>query len=434
LASWSEIRAAPPAGARPCGNATALDCRVLCRVMLSGTRGSCEIPGRAPWATIRVEPATRRTIIDMASLSLGSLLVVTDEMAHRTVLCDSLSSHGYSTAGASLSEAAAVLSEQRFDLLLVDLTMAGTDGIALVRGALSADPDLVAVSIVESATTPAAVNAMEAGALGYIVLPFTVTTAMPVLARALTIRRLRMENVRLQRELRERTLALEAANAELDAFSYSISHDLRAPLRAVNGFATILMQDYRAQMPEAAQDVLGKVIAAAMRMEGLIQALLHLSRLGRLPVTRDRVEISGLVRNILKELEPEHRDRRVLIRVGDLPDVTADASLLRHVFANLLSNAIKFTRGRDPATIDVGSEQRDGETVFIVRDNGVGFDTQYADRLFGAFQRFHSQQEFEGTGVGLALAKRIVRMHGGRIWAEADVDKGATFRFTLPAP
>jgi two-component system sensor histidine kinase/response regulator len=372
--------------------------------------------------------------MDMASSSLGSLLVVADEMAHRSALCDALSSHGYSTSGASPGEAIAALRGQQFDLLLVDLTTSGTDGTALVRDALSIDPDLVAISVVESAATPATVKVMEAGALDYIVKPFTVGTALPVLARAFAIRRLRMENVRLQRELRERTLALDAANAELDALSYAVSHDLRAPLRAVNGFATILSQDYRAQLPEPAQDVLGKVIAAATRMEGLIQALLHLSRLGRLPVARDRVEIGSLVREVLKELEPEHANRRVQIRVGELPEVSADASLLRHVFANLLSNAIKFTRGRDPAAIDVASEQHDGEMVFIVQDNGVGFDMQYADKLFGAFQRLHSQQQFEGIGVGLALVKRIVRRHGGRIWAEADVDKGATFRFTLPAP
>jgi two-component system sensor histidine kinase/response regulator len=362
----------------------------------------------------------------------GSLLIVDDEAAHLAALCNTLGSQGYTTVGASSGQdALAALRTHTFDLLLTDLKMPGMDGIALVREALSIDPNLVGVLMTGHGTIATAVEAMQVGALDYILKPFKLSAVLPVLTRALAVRRLRLENARLERNVRERTSELEAANKELDAFAYSVSHDLRAPLRAVNGFASILLREHGAEMSAQVRELVDDISAAGRRMEQLIEDLLRFSRLGRQPVSRMPVQLSTLIEDVLRELEPQHHDRRIDLRVGDLPEVVGDPSLLRQVFANLLSNAFKFTRGRDAATIEVGCKEVDGDRVFFVRDNGVGFDMRYASKLFGVFQRFHTQEQFPGTGVGLSLVQRIIQRHGGRIWAEAEVDKGAIFRFTL---
>ncbi|HEX6739414.1 MAG TPA: ATP-binding protein, partial [Vicinamibacteria bacterium] len=224
---------------------------------------------------------------------------------------------------------------------------------------------------------------------------------------------------------------LEAANRELDSFAYSVSHDLRAPLRAVVGFSTIVAADYAAELPEKGQKLLGDVVAAAKRMDLLIEDLLRFCRVGQQALTKEPVEVAHLVREVLDELAADHAGRGVEIVVGELPDALADRALLKQVIANLLSNAFKFTRRREGARVEIGSREASGQRVYFVRDNGAGFDMRYADRLFGVFQRMHRQDEFEGTGVGLSLSHRIVQRHGGRMWAEAALGEGATFFFTL---
>ena len=224
---------------------------------------------------------------------------------------------------------------------------------------------------------------------------------------------------------------LEAANTELESFSYSISHDLRAPLRAIDGFSSILLKDYSPQMPPEAQLLLNNVRTGAQQMGQLIDDLLRLSRLCWQPLSKRPVNISTHVHEVLEELRNKQADRRMELQVGELPDCVGDPALLRQVLVNLLSNAFKFTRQREKAMIEVGCRQQRGENVYFVRDNGAGFDAQHAAKLFGVFQRFHGAHEFEGTGVGLSIVQRIIHRHGGRIWAEAEVDKGATFYFTL---
>ncbi len=224
---------------------------------------------------------------------------------------------------------------------------------------------------------------------------------------------------------------LEAANKELESFSYSISHDLRAPLRAVDGFSSILLEKFSPQMPPEAQLLLNNVRTSAQRMGRLIDDLLRFSRLGWQPLSKRPVNISALVHEVLEELRNKQADRRIELQVSELPDCVGDPALLRQVLVNLLSNAFKFTRQREQTMIEVGCRQQGGENVYFVRDNGAGFDTQHAEKLFGVFQRFHRADEFEGTGVGLSIVQRIIQRHGGRIWAEAEVDKGATFYFTL---
>jgi two-component system sensor histidine kinase/response regulator len=224
---------------------------------------------------------------------------------------------------------------------------------------------------------------------------------------------------------------LEAANKELETFSYSVSHDLRAPLRAVDGFSSILLEEFSAPMPPQAKLLLNNVRTSAKQMGQLIDDLLRFSSLGRQALSKQSVNISAHVRAVLDELHKKQADRRIEIKISELPDCVGDPSLLRQVLVNLLSNAFKFTRQREKAMIEVGCRQQGGENVYFVRDNGAGFDMRHVEKLFGVFQRFHRADEFEGTGVGLSIVQRIIQRHGGRIWAEAEVEKGATFYFTL---
>ena len=238
----------------------------------------------------------------------------------------------------------------------------------------------------------------------------------------------------LEAQVAQRTKALEGTNAELEAFSYSVSHDLRAPLRAVHGFARILLEDHHAQLDPEAQRLLGVIDQNTRRMGQLIDDLLAFSRLGRKEIAAGLVDMEELARTVADEVRRTDAGRKgaLAIQIDPLPPVHGDRALLRQVMSNLLQNAAKFTRDRAEARVEVGS-QRDGEqTVYFVKDNGAGFDARYADKLFGVFQRLHSTEQFDGTGVGLAIVKRIVQRHGGRVWAEGKVNHGATFFFTLP--
>jgi len=234
-------------------------------------------------------------------------------------------------------------------------------------------------------------------------------------------------NTELDQRVHERTIELEAANKELEAFSYSISHDLRAPLRRIVGFVTILVEDYASELPEKAQQFLQRVSKNAVEMGELIDCLLAFSRLGRQPVHKQEVAPGQIVREAWQDLCTERGGRRVEIAIGELRHCQADPILLKQVFINFLSNALKYSRTREITRIEVGM---DGGAYFV-RDNGVGFDMSYGGKLFGVFQRLHRAEDYEGTGVGLALVQRIIQRHGGRVWAHAVENQGATFYFTL---
>jgi len=235
----------------------------------------------------------------------------------------------------------------------------------------------------------------------------------------------------LEERVAERTAALQAANEEMEAFSYSISHDLHAPLRAMDGFSRILLEEHAPQLADEAQRYLRLVRQNAQQMGQLIGDLLTFSRLSRRPLTKQPVAPAEIVRQVWEELRAEREGRQVEFALGELPQCLADPALLKQVYANLLANALKFTRQRAVAKIEVGCREEAGQEVYFVRDNGVGFDMQYAQKLFGVFQRLHRAEDYEGTGVGLALVQRIIHRHGGRAWASAEVDKGAEFCFTL---
>jgi PAS domain S-box-containing protein len=242
---------------------------------------------------------------------------------------------------------------------------------------------------------------------------------------------IRLLNEDLERRVAERTAELEAANRELESFSYSVSHDLRAPLRTMDGFADALLEDYGPQLPMEAREYLATIRRGSQRMGNLIDDLLAFARLGRKPVVRQTIDMEALVRSAREELDAECKGRKIQFVNGDLPPAQGDAALLKQVWTNLLSNAIKYSRHAQQARIEIGSLAEASPRVYFVRDNGAGFDMKYADKLFGVFQRLHRADEFEGTGIGLAAVQRIVHRHGGRVWAQAQPGQGATFYFTL---
>ena len=253
-----------------------------------------------------------------------------------------------------------------------------------------------------------------------------------VIHREMSRRNLAEQQLRTSNEdLERRTAELSDTNAELESFSYSVAHDLRAPLRQMAGYANLLIQDHGDQLDAEARRFLGKVEDGAGKMGRLIDDLLSLSKIGRQEPSIQATPLDSLLRNVVEDLAPEYAGRHVEWKISDLFNAECDPTLMRQVFVNLLSNAIKYTRKREHAVIQVGQTNRNGSRVIFVRDNGAGFEMRYAGKLFGVFQRLHKACEFEGTGVGLAIVQRIIRKHGGRIWAEAEPERGATFFFTV---
>ena len=257
----------------------------------------------------------------------------------------------------------------------------------------------------------------------------TLTTLIDITA----LRELQRE---LERRVQDRTQALEASNRDLEAFSFSVSHDLRAPLRAIVGFSEIVLDEFAATLPHEARTLLARIHASGGRLRTLVDDLLAFARLGRGDLVRERIDLDALVRCVLDEALAgrglaDHPDRRLELRLDGLGTCHADPTLLRTVWTNLIDNALKYSQGRNPIILDIGRERRGDETVYHVRDNGVGFDMAHASRLFGVFQRLHSASDFEGSGIGLANVRRIVERHHGRVAAHSELGHGTTFEFTL---
>jgi len=258
-------------------------------------------------------------------------------------------------------------------------------------------------------------------------------TAATAFETAALVTQLRRVNEELELRVRERTRDLEIANRDLEAFSYSVSHDLREPLRAVEGFCEMFRTEFGSSVPEPGRRILQRIWSGASRMTQLVNDLLHFSRFSREPLHCLRVPLREIVLQTVARLQEPLGERQPSVQVGDLPDCFGDRSLLEQVLINLLSNAFKFSAGRDAPRIEVGALRQGEDIVYYVRDNGVGFDMRYADRLFGVFQRLHPQEAFEGTGIGLSIVHRIITRHGGRVWADSRPNEGTTLYFSLPA-
>jgi len=250
---------------------------------------------------------------------------------------------------------------------------------------------------------------------------------------AATNREVLLLTLELERRVEERTAQLKETNDELEAFSSAVSHDLRAPLRHISAFADLLEKHVGAQLDDKGRHLFQQITDSANRMSELIKGLLAFSRTSRAELHKSEVDLNGLIAATIREMETETQGREIIWDIAHLPNVSADPLLLRQVVTNVIANSIKYTRLRHPARIEIGRiASLNREVVWYVRDNGAGFDMKFADHLFGVFQRLHSESEFEGTGIGLATARRIMTRLGGRIWAEAKVDHGATFYLALP--
>jgi signal transduction histidine kinase len=318
--------------------------------------------------------------------------------------------------------ALAAVHQQRPELVLSDVMMPVLDGFGLLR-ALREDPETRSIPVIllsARAGEESSLEGLGAGADDYLIKPFS---AKELLARVRT-------HLELARERQSRAEELERANHELGAFSYSVSHDLRAPLRAIDGFSKALLSDYAERLDEQGRHYLQRIRAGSQRMSSLIDDLLELSRIGRAPLKRGTLELGRIAEAVASELRQREPSRTLTFEIAPGLSTLGDERLLTIVLENLLGNAVKFTAKTAHARIWVGREPR-GERAFFVRDNGAGFDMSYASKLFAPFQRLHADSEFEGTGIGLATVQRIVARHGGRIWAEAAVRHGATFFFTL---
>ena len=254
-----------------------------------------------------------------------------------------------------------------------------------------------------------------------------------IVARNKAEEEMRGLNLELELRVAKRTEELAEMNRELESFNYSVSHDLRAPLRHMDGFSRILEEEFGPQLSPDARHYLQRIRLAAAQMGALVEDLLQLAKLGRQPVKREVVQLRQLVDETIAACSQDEEGREITWRKSALPEAEGDSGLLRQVLANLISNALKFTKDKTPAIIEIGRFQQADETTVFVKDNGAGFDPRYADKLFGVFQRLHRQDEFEGTGIGLAIVARIIRKHGGRVWAESKPECGATFYFTIGA-
>lgn len=419
--------------------------------------------------------------------SLANILIVDDRDDKRTALETVIAELGQNIVKASSGkEALRYLLQQDFAVILLDVNMPGMDGFetaALIRKRRSSEHTPIIFVTGISDTDTHVSRGYSMGAVDYIltpVLPEVLRTKVSVFVELFKkteqirrqAERLRHARDEMERRVRERTKELAVANEslkaeiaerarveeevralntgleqrvlartselavtneELEAFTYSVAHDLQAPLRNIQSYAQMLEEEYAAKMPDEASHCLKRIGLLGKNMRQLLEDMLRLSVISKQDLHCRGAELRGVVEEVVAGFKLETRNRQIEWHIGELPFATCDPGLIRQVFVNLISNAVKYSQLREKATIEIGQTQSGDEPVIYVRDNGIGFDMKYAGKLFGVFQRLHGTETFEGTGVGLATVARIIRKHGGRIWAEAQADQGATFFFTLGA-
>ena len=328
------------------------------------------------------------------------------------------------------------------DLILSDHGLPSFDGFTALRVVQEQHPEIPFIFVAQASGPEEVIRSFEEGATDFVLKGQMGEQLIPAIRRALN-RKTGVDDAlaeanRLladaEQRCRQRTAELDASTKELDAFSYSVSHDLRAPLRHIDGFVEMLQHRLQPTLDAASREYIGIITTATKQMNQLIEALLSFSRISRAPLFRSRVALDKVVQSVIRDLRFETEGRQVEWVIAPLPTVEGDPNLLRQVFYNLISNSLKFTKPRPEARIEIGQSENPYELVFFVRDNGVGFDSQFSGKLFGVFQRLHSPNEYPGAGVGLANMRRVIQRHGGRVWAEGKPDAGATFYFSLPRP
>ncbi len=370
------------------------------------------------------------------------VLLVEDNPGDARLILESLTDSGHDGFDVEtvvcLDSALQRLSTGGIDAVLLDLALPDSMGQETFDKVRAQDPSVPIIVLTGAGDEALALKMVRLGAQDYVAKMelngFVLARAIRyAIERAATEQQIRKFNQHLESVVKKRTAELEAANAELEAFSYSVAHDLRAPLRHIDGYCRILLESLGTPLDPDVQNCLDRTLRAVKSMAGLIDELLKLARLGRQKLERRATNLNSIVGSALEFLAPETSGRQITWNLATLATVECDPGLMKQVFVNLLGNSIKYTRGRAPAIIEVAQTRIDQQLVTFVRDNGAGFNMDYSDKLFTAFRRLHRQDEFEGTGVGLAIVRRIVQRHGGRIWAEAAPEQGATFYFTLGA-